>query len=157
MPDWENLRQHVSSHSERELIERATRNPILRRAATNAVAELLELRQSNGAHVIDSVTPEELWGSVFTTVTLCTGNPDPYRRDKLNARQTAINSLSQFSDCDWLERLKLVIAANIIDYSSARVVAKLEENSDYFNLVLQEAIHASLTIDCFSLFQLTVI
>ena len=157
LPDWENLRQHVSSHSERELIERATRSPILHRAATNAVAELLELRQSNGAHVIDNVTPEELWGSIFTTVTLCTGNPDPYRRDKLNARQTAINSLSQFSDCGWLERLKLVIAANIIDYSSARVVAKLEENSDYFNLVLQEAIHVSLAIDCFNLFQSTVI
>ena len=88
---------------------------------------------------------------------LCTGNPDPYRRDKLNARQTAFNLLVQFSDCDWLERLKLVIAANIIDYSSARVVAKLRENPDYFNLVLQEAIHASLAIDCFDLFQSTVI
>ncbi len=157
LPDWENLRRHVSSHSERELIERATRNPILRQAAINAVGELLELRQTNGAHVIDDLTPEELWGSIFKVVTLCTGNPDPYRRDKLNARQTAFKLLVQFSDCDWLERLKLVIAANIIDYSSARVVAKLRENPDYFNLVLQEAIHASLAIDCFDLFQSTVI
>ena len=157
LPDWENLRRHVSSHSERELIERATRNPILRQAAINAVGELLELRQTNGAHVIDDLTPEELWGSIFKVVMLCTGNPDPYRRDKLNARQTAFNLLVQFSDCDWLERLKLVIAANIIDYSSARVVAKLRENPDYFNLVLQEAIHASLAIDCFDLFQSTVI
>ena len=157
LPDWENLRRHVSSHSERELIERATRNPILRQAAINAVGELLELRQANGAHVIDDLTPEELWGSIFKIVALCTGNPDPYRRDKLNARQTAFNLLVQFSDCDWLERLKLVIAANIIDYSSARVVAKLRENPDYFNLVLQEAIHASLAIDCFDLFQSTVI
>ena len=157
LPDWENLRQHVSSHSERELIERATRNPILRKAAINAVAELLELRQSNGAHVIDNLTPEELWGSIFKVVTLCTGNPDPYRRDKLDARQTAVNLLSESSDCDWLERLKLVIAANIIDYSSARVVAQLEENPDYFNLVLQEAIHASLGVDCFDRFRSTVI
>ena len=157
LPDWENLRRHVSSHSERELIERATRNPILRQAAINAVGELLELRQTNGAHVIDDLTPEELWGSIFKVVMLCTGNPDPYRRDKLNARQTAFNLLVQFSDCDWLERLKLVIAANIIDYSSARVVAKLRENPDYFNLVLQEAIHASLAIDCFDRFQSTVI
>ena len=157
LPDWENLRRHVSSHSERELIERATRNPILRQAAINAVGELLELRQTNGAHVIDDLTPEELWGSIFKVVMLCTGNPDPYRRDKLNARQTAFNLLVQFSDCDWLERLKLVIAANIIDYSSARVVAKLRENPDYFNLVLQEAIHASLAIDCFDQFQSTVI
>ena len=157
LPDWENLRQHVSSHSERELIERATRNPIQRQGAVNAVGELLELRKADGAHVIDNVTPEELWGSIFKIVTLCTGNPDPYRRDKLNARQTAINSLTQFSDCDWLERLKLVIAANIIDYSSARVVARLEENSDYFNLVLREAIQASLVIDCFDRFRSTVI
>ena len=157
LPDWENLRRHVSSHSERELIERATHNPILRQAAINAVGELLELRQTNGAHVIDDLTPEELWGSIFKVVTLCTGNPDPYRRDKLNARQTAFNLLVQFSDCDWLERLKLVIAANIIDYSSARVVARLRENPDYFNLVLQEAIHASLAIDCFDRFQSTVI
>ena len=157
LSDWENLRRHVSSHSERELIQRATRHPTLRQTAVNAVTELLELRHANGAHVIDNLTPEELWGSIFKIVTLCTGNPDPYRRDKLNARQTAINLLAQFSDCDWLERLKLVIAANIIDYSSARVVAKLRETPDYFKLVLQEAIHAALAIDCFDLFQSTVI
>ena len=157
LPDWENLRRHVSSHSERELIARATRDPILRQAAINAVRELLELRQANDAHVIDDLTPEELWGSIFQIVILCTGNPDPYRKDKLSARQTAINLLAQFSDYDWLERLKLVIAANIIDYSSARVVAKLRENPDYFNLVLREAIHASLAIDCFDRFRSTLI
>ena len=157
LPDWENLRRHVSSHSERELIERATRNPILRQAAVNAVEELLELRTADGTHVIDALTPEELWGSIFETVTLSTGNPNPYRRDKLSARQTAIDLLVQFSDCDWLERLKLVIAANIIDYSNARVVAKLRENPNYFNLVLQEAIHASLAIDCFNRFRSMVI
>ncbi len=157
LPDWENLRQHVSSHSERELIERATRNPILRQAAVNTVEELLELRTADGTHVIDALTPEELWGSIFETVTLSTGNPNPYRRDKLSARQTAIDLLVQFSDCDWLERLKLVIAANIIDYSNARVVAKLRENPNYFNLVLQDAIHASLAIDCFNRFRSMVI
>ena len=156
LPDWENLRQHVTSHSEHELIERATRNPLLRQAAIDAVGELLELRQADG-HVIDDLTPEELWGSIFQIVTLSTGNPDPYRRDKLSARQTAINLLSQFPDCDWLERLKLVITANIIDYSSSRVVAKLRENPDYFSLVLREAIHASLAIDCFNLFQSAVV
>ena len=157
LPDWDNLRRHVSLHSKQELIERATRNPIARQAAINGVTELLELRRANGAHVIDALTAEELWGSIFQIVTLCTGNPDPYRRDKLNARQTAINLIAQFSDCDWLERLKLLIAANIIDYSSSRVVAKLRENPDYFNLVLREAIHATLAIDCFELFQSTVI
>ena len=157
LPDWENIRQYVSSHSEHELIERATRNPTLRQAAINAVGELLELRKANGAYIIEDLTFEELWGNIFKIVTLCTGNPDPYRQDKFNARQSAINLLVQFSNCDWLGRLKLVIAANIIDYSSARVVAKLRETPDYFNLVLREAIHASLTIDCFDLFQSTII
>ena len=157
MPDWENLRAHIRSHSEGELIERATRNPTLRQLAIHAVAELLELRKADGTYVTDDLTPEELWGSIFEIVTPCTGNPNPYRKDKLNARQTAINLLAQFSDCDWLERLKLVIAANIIDYSSSRVVARLREDPNYFNLVLQEAIHASLAIDCFDRFQATII
>ena len=157
LPDWENLRRHVTSHSERELIERATRNPILRQAVVNAVEELLELRTADGTHVVDALTPEELWGSIFEIVTHCTGNPNPYRKDKLNARQTAINLIPQFSDCNWLERLKLVIAANIIDYSSARVVAKLRETPSYFNLVFQAATRASLAIDCFDCFQETVI
>ena len=108
LPDWEKSPAgHVSSHSEHELIERATRNPTLRQVAINAVGELLELRKTDGTHIINDLTPEELWGSIFKAVTLCTGNPDPYRRDKRNARQTAINLLCQFSDCDWLERLKL--------------------------------------------------
>ena len=157
LPDWENIRRHVRSHSEHELIERATRNPALRQAAINAVGELLELRKANGAHVIEDLTFEELWGSIFMMVTLCTGNPDPYRKDKLKARQTAVNLLAQFSDCDWLEQLKLVIAANIIDYSSVRIVAKLQETPDYFDLVFREAIHASLAIDCFGWFRSTVI
>ena len=157
LPDWENIRQHVNSHSERELIERATRNPALRQAAIDAVGELLELRKADGAHVIEDLTFEELWGSVFKIVTLCTGNPDPYRKDKLSARQTALNLLAQFSDCDWLEQLKLVIAGNIIDYSSVRIVTKLQETPDYFDLVFQEAIHASLAIDCFDRFRAAVI
>ena len=56
-----------------------------------------------------------------------------------------------------MERLKLVIAANIIDYSSARVMAKLRENPGYFSLVFQAATHASLAIDCSDRFQSTVI
>ena len=157
LPDWENIHRHVSSHSERELIERATRNPTLRQAAINAVGELLELRKANGTHVIEDLTFEELWGSIFKIVTLCTGNPDPYRRDKLSARQTAINLLAQLPNSDWLERLKLVIAANVIDYSSVRIVAKLQETPDYFDLVFREAIYAPLAIDCFDRFRWTVI
>ena len=94
LPDWENIRKHVRSHSEHELIARATRNPTLRQTAIDAVTELLELRKANGAHVIEDLTFEELWGSVFKIVALCTGNPDPYRKDKLSARQTALNLLA---------------------------------------------------------------
>ena len=157
LPDWENIYQHVKSHSEHELIERATRDPTLRQAAIDAVGALLELRKANGTHIIENLTFEELWGSVFKIVTLCTGNPDPYCEDKLKARQIAISLLSQFSDCDWLERLKLVIAGNIIDYSSVRIVAKLQETPDYFDHVFREAIDASLAIDCFDRFRLAVI
>ena len=157
LPDWENIRKHVRSHSEHELIARATRNPTLRQTAIGAVTELLELRKASGAHVIEDLTFEELWGSIFKIVALCTGNPDPYRKDKLSARQTALNLLAQFSDCDWPEQLKLVIAGNIIDYSSVRIVAKLQETPDYFDLVFREAIHASLAIDCFDRFRLMVI
>ena len=51
----------------------------------------------------------------------------------------------------------MVIAGNIIDYSSVRIVAKLQETPDYFDLVFREAIHASLAIDCFDRFRLMVI
>ncbi len=157
MPDWENLRRHVRSHSEGELIERATRNPTLRQVAVNAVNDLLEMQKADGTYVIDDFTPEELWGSIFELVTRCTGNPDPYRRDKLRARQTAMNLIDEFSECEPLARLKLVIAANVIDYSSSRVVAKLREQPDYFDRVLRAALHAPLAIDCFDRFRSMVI
>ena len=156
-PDWENLRRHVRSHSNAELIGRATSNPALRRVALKAVDDLLEMRKEDGTYVTDELTPEEIWGVIFEVVSLATGNPDPYRRDKLKARQTALTLLDQFPDCDWTQRLKLVIAANIIDYSSARVIARLAEQPDYFNRVLQEAVHALLAIDCLEQFQSEVI
>ena len=156
-PDWENLRQHVRWHSKAELISRATSNPILQRVASKAVDDLLEMRKGDGTHVIDGLTPEEIWGVIFEVVSLATGNPDPYRKDKLKARQTALNLLDQVPDRGWTERLKLVIAANIIDYSSAKVVAKLAEQPDYFSRVLQESVHAPLAIDCVEQFQSDVI
>ncbi|MCZ6680092.1 MAG: ARMT1-like domain-containing protein [Candidatus Poribacteria bacterium] len=157
LPDWEDLRRHVRSHSESELIARATRDPARRKAAINAVEDLLEMRKADGAYVTADLTAEEIWGCIFEMVTLHTGNPDPYYRDKRRARGTALNLLDEFSDCDWVTRMKLVIAANIIDYSSARVVAKLQENPDYFSLALREAIDAPLAIDCSDRFRLMVL
>lgn len=156
-PDWENLRRHVREHSSAQLISRATSHPGLRRVASKAVEELLEMRQVDDTCVTDELTPEEIWGVIFEVVSLATGNLDPYRKEKLKARQTALDLLAQIPDCDWTKRLKLVIAANVIDYSSARVLGKLTEQPDYFNRVLQKAVHAPLAIDCLEQFQSMVI
>ena len=152
LPDWENLRRHVQSHSATELIPRATRNPQLQQAACNAVETLLDLRRANGDYLIESLTPEELWGSIFEMVTLHTGNPNPYHDDKLKARQTALALLPEFWKDNWLTRLKLVVAGNIIDYSSERVVKKLNANPDYFSESLRAAVDTDFSIDCYSVF-----
>ena len=152
LPDWENLRRHVQSHSATELIPRATRNLQLQQAACDAVKTLLDLRRVNGDYLIESLTPEELWGSIFEMVTLHTGNPNPYHEDKLKARQTALALLPEFWKEDWLTRLKLVVAGNIIDYSSERVVKKLKANPDYFSESLRAAVETSFSIDCYEVF-----
>ncbi len=164
LPDWEALRQHVQSHCDAELIPRATRNQQLQAVSSEAVRTLLEMQRTDGSYLIDELTPEELWGSIFEMVTLHTGNPNPYHADKLKARQTAIALLNETPRTyygiwphDWLARLKLVVAGNIIDYSSARVVAKLKENSNYFSEALQAAVETPFAIDCFAQFNEKVI
>ena len=152
LPDWENLRQHVASHSATELIPRATRNLQLQQATCDAVNTLLDLRRANGDYLMESLTPEELWGSIFELVSLHTGNPNPYHDDKLKARQTALALLSEFWDNNWLTRLKLVVAGNIIDYSSERVVKKLKANPDYFSEALRAAVETPFAIDCYEAF-----
>lgn len=157
VPDWENLRRHVQSHSATELIPRATGNPQLQHIACNAVKTLLDLRRADGDYLIESLTPEELWGSIFEMVTLHTGNPNPYYHDKLKARQTALALLPEFWKDDWLTRLKLVVAGNIIDYSSERVVKKLKADPDYFSKSLRAAVETSFSIDCYRVFYEKVI
>ena len=157
LPDWENLRQHVRSHSATELIPRGTRNPQSQQAACDAVETLLDFQRDTGDYFIESLTPEELWGSVFEMVTLYTGNPNPYHYDKLKARQTALALLPEFWKDNWLTRLKLVVAGNIIDYSSERVVKKLKANPDYFSESLRAAVDTSFSIDCYKIFREKVI
>ena len=157
LPDWENLRQHVQSHSAAELIPRATRDPQLQQTTCDAVKTLLDLRRSNSDYLIESLTPEELWGSIFELVRLHTGNPNPYHHDKLKARQTALDLLPEFWDNNWLTRLKLVVAGNIIDYSSERVVKRLKANPDYFSEALRAAVETSFAIDCYKAFRERVI
>ena len=152
LPDWENLRRHVQSHSETELIPRATRNPELQRTTADAVRTLLEFQRATGDFLVEAWTPEELWGSIFEMVGLHTGNPNPYHHDKRKARQTALALLSEFWEEDWRARLKLVVAGNIIDYSSERVMKRLNADPDYFVKALSAAIAAPFAIDCYEVF-----
>ena len=157
LPDWENLRKHVQSHSVTELIPRATRNAQLQQLAGAAVETLLDMRRTDNSYLIESLTPEELWGTIFEMVTLHTGNPNPYHYDKLKARQTALALLPQFWKDNWLTRLKMVVAGNVIDYSSARVVTKLKAHPDYFSDALRAAVETPFAIDCYEQFREKVI
>ena len=157
LPDWEGLREHIHSHSATELIPRATRIPALQQVMCDAVQTLLDLRRANSDYLIESLTPEEIWGSIFEMVTLHTGNLNPYHPDKLKARQTALELLPEFWNNDWVRRLKLVVTGNIIDYSSERVVKRLKANSDYFPEVLRAAVEAPFAIDCYDIFRERVI
>ena len=118
----------------------------------DAVQTLLDLQRANSDYLIETLTPEELWGSIFEMVGLYTGNPNPYHSDKLKARQTALALLSDFWEDNWLMRLKLVVAGNIIDYSSARVVNKLNANPEYFSEALRAAVETPFAIDCYEQF-----
>ena len=153
LPDWEGLRQHVTSHSATELIPRATRNSQLQQITNKAVETLLDIRRADGDYLIESLTSEEIWGSIFEMVTLHTGNPNPYHYDKRKARQTALELLPEFWKDNWLTRLKLVVAGNIIDYSSERVMKRLNANPDYFSEVLRAAVKAPFAIDCYEKFR----
>ena len=157
LPDWENLREHVRSHSASELIPRATRNMQVQEDVCNAVNTLMDIRRANGDYLIESLTPEELWGSIFEMVKLHTGNPNPYHHDKLKARKTALDLMPEFWSDNWLTRLKLVVAGNVIDYSSARVIQKVNANPDYFSQALRAAVETPFAIDCYELFHEKVI
>ena len=152
LPDWENLRQHILSHSSAELIPRATGMPHLQETVSNAVKTLLDIRRANGDYLIEVLTSEEIWGSVFEMVTLHTGNLNPYDSDKRKARQTALELLPEFWDDDWSKRLKLVVTGNIVDYNSERVMRRLKANPNYFTEVLRAAVEAPFAIDCYEQF-----
>ncbi len=157
LPDWENLRQHVLSHSTSELIPRATGMPTLQETVSKAVKTLLDIRRANGDYLIASLTSEEIWGSVFEMVTLHTGNLNPYDSDKRKARQTALELLPEFWDDDWSKRLKLVVTGNIVDYNSERVMRRLKANPNYFTEVLRAAVKAPFAIDCYEQFNEQII
>lgn len=152
LPDWNNLRNHVSSHSATELIPRASQNTHLQQDISSAVNTLLDMRRANGDYLIEPLTAEELWGSIFEMVEIFSGNPNPYVHDKLKARQTALSLLPEFWSDQWLTKLKLVVSGNVIDYSSARVVEKVNANPNYFSQALRAAVETPFAIDCYDLF-----
>ena len=157
LPDWENLRQHIQSHSTSELVPRAARTPQAQQVLCEAIKTLLDMRRANGDYLIESLTSEEIWGSIFEMVTLYTGNLNPYRHDKLKARQTALALLPEFWNNDWLRRLKLVVTGNIVDYNSERVMKRLKANPGYFSEVLRAAVEAPFAIDYYEIFREKVI
>ncbi len=157
LPDWENLRQHILSHSATELIPRAARTPERQQVMREAVQTFLDMRHANGGYLIEALTSEEIWGSLFEMVALHSGNPSPYDYDKRKARQTALELLPEFWGNDWLQRLKLVITGNIVDYNSERVMKRLKANPDYFSEVLRAAVEAPFAIDCYKTFCAKVI
>ena len=152
LPDWNNLRNHVSTHSATELIPRATQDPQIQQDISNAVNTLLDMRRVNGDYLIEPLTAEELWGTIFEMVELFSGNPNPYVDDKLKARQTALSLLPEFWSEQWLTKLKLVVSGNVIDYSSARVVEKVNANPNYFSQALRAAVETPFAIDNYDLF-----
>ena len=157
LPDWNNLCKHVISHSASELIPRATRDDRLQKETCDAIKTLLDMRLPNGDYLIEGFTPEELWGTIFEMVNLYTGNPNPYHQEKLKARETALELLPEFWTENWLDRLKLVAAGNVIDYSSARVVQKVNANPNYFSEALRAAVETEFAIDCYGQFHERVI
>ena len=152
LPDWNNLRNHVRTHSATELIPRATHRPQLQRDISSAVNTLLDMQRANGAYLIEPLTAEELWGTIFEMVQLYSGNPNPYVDDKLKARKTALSLLPEFWNDNWKTRIKLVVSGNVIDYSSARVVEKVNANPNYFSQALRAAVETPFAIDCYDLF-----
>jgi len=138
------------------------------------VAPPVQEDTDNDSYLIEAFTPEELWGIIFEMVTLHTGNPNPYHQDKLKARQMALELLSEFWEVPsasserrkqdstltgdaWLRWLKLVVAGNVIDYSSSRVLAKLKTNPAYFSEALRAAVEMPFAIDCYEQFRQKVI
>ncbi|RKU30077.1 hypothetical protein C6497_05015 [Candidatus Poribacteria bacterium] len=157
LPDWDNLRNHIDSHSKSELIPRSTKNQQIQETIHKAVLTLLDMRRENNDYVIESLTAEEVWGTIFEMVKIHTGNLNPYHRDKIKARQTAVELLPKFWNDDWLTRLKLVVAGNVIDYSSSRVVERVNSNPQYFTEALTAAVETPFAIDCYEQFNEKVI
>ncbi|MBM3215499.1 DUF89 family protein, partial [Candidatus Poribacteria bacterium] len=146
--DWDGLCTHVLSMSRAELATRSASHLETRQLFCDCVEELLGARFGS-AHLIDSLTPEELWGVIYELSAQVTGTDDPYRIEKLKSRALAADLLEKLKprSMGWDVLLRVDIAANLIDFTSARVVSRLSENPSYLLEALQAASDATLAID----------
>lgn len=153
-PDWEKLRAHVRRMSVEELAPRLSQNEETRRAFIRCVHRLLDA-QFEGQHLIDPLTPEELWGAVYELARLCSGNRDPYAAEKRASRNEAARLFKQMNGrgMEWQKLLRAAAAANLIDYSSARMTAAMRLNPNLLAETLEEAQSRPFAIDSFKAFE----
>lgn len=146
--DWEGLRAHVLRMVRDELTPRATTDPSTQHLLRESVEMLLDARFGE-TYLMDALTPEELWGVIFELSRLITGNEDPYRVEKRQSRAMALNLLEQCKprSLSWEALWRLDIVANLIDFTSARVLQRLEEQPTYFAEAFQAALRAPLAVD----------
>jgi hypothetical protein len=146
--DWDGLRTHVLRMVREELTPRATSNPKTQNLLRKTVDVLLDARFED-TYLIDALTPEELWGVIFELSVLVTGNADPYRVEKRRSRAVATELLEKCKPrgLGWDTLLRLDIVANLIDFTSARVLDRLRERPNYFIEAFQAAVEAPLAID----------
>lgn len=152
--DWDGLRSHVLRMVRDELTPRATSDAKAQTLLRQSVDVLLDARFDN-VYLIDALTPEELWGIIYELTTLISGNGDPYRLDKRRNRAVATDILEKCKPrgLAWDALLRLDIAANLIDFTSARVLERVRERPDYFIEAMQAAVVAPLAIDSQAEFQ----
>jgi bifunctional N-acetylglucosamine-1-phosphate-uridyltransferase/glucosamine-1-phosphate-acetyltransferase GlmU-like protein/uncharacterized protein with ATP-grasp and redox domains len=94
-----NVKGELLSFAFNELIPRSTINPKLMEIARESLRDLMEM---NG---IEDLTVQEVQGIIFEIVRLCTGNPDPYFREKLNLRERGFKLIEDDAGERELERL----------------------------------------------------
>ena len=153
-PDWEKLRAHVRRMSVEELAPRLSRSEETQRMFTSSVHRLLDA-QFEDKHLIDPLTPEELWGVVYELARLCSGNPDPYAPEKRASRNEADRLFNRMNarGMEWQALLRAATAANLIDYSSARMTAAMRLNPNLLAETLEEAQSKPFAIDSFKAFE----
>lgn len=147
-PDYERLREYLLNMVKEQIAARATSNSSERERLHTLTFELLHA-EFEGEKVADALTPEELWGILFELTSTVTGCGDPYWHDKRRSRGTAFQLAEKLDlpSMEWDALLRLDIAANLIDFSSARMIERMVKNPNYLEDAAQLALDTPLAID----------